>query len=190
MNAELLITEHKKEEGTAKYAKYAKNPNPSPQSGFGFAYFAYFAVQEIAWAGIMVAPWRLGACVKSSFLSVKSVKSVVPFFWLRLAAPSLRACVESSSPVKPPGQTWSNHFPCLDHARQINGSACPSTTYTQSHEGSDRIQSNPVKPVKPSQTNGVLEYWSKGGVLAANASSPLRLRLHRPFTVSLQKPQN
>jgi hypothetical protein len=27
-------------------------------------------------------------CVESSFLSVKSVKSVVQFFWLRLAAPS------------------------------------------------------------------------------------------------------
>jgi hypothetical protein len=59
MNAEPLITEHKKEEGTAKYSNYAKNPDPSPKSGFGFAYFAYFAVQEIAWAGILVAPWRL-----------------------------------------------------------------------------------------------------------------------------------
>ena len=78
-------------------------------------------------------------------LSVKFVKSVVPFFWLRLAAPSLRACVESSYPVTP-SQTWSNHFPCLDHARQINGSACPSTTYTLSHEGRDRTRSNPVKP--------------------------------------------
>jgi hypothetical protein len=55
MNAERLITENKKEEGTAKYAKYAKNPDTSPQSGLGFAYFACFAVQEIAWAGILVA---------------------------------------------------------------------------------------------------------------------------------------
>jgi hypothetical protein len=60
MNAEPLITEHKKEEGTAKYAKYAKNPDPSPKSGFGFACFAYFAVQEIARARILVASWRLG----------------------------------------------------------------------------------------------------------------------------------
>jgi hypothetical protein len=73
MNAELLITGHYKEEGTAKYAKYAKNPNPSPQSRLGFAYFAYFAVQEIAWARILVAPWRLRLCVESSFISVKSV---------------------------------------------------------------------------------------------------------------------
>jgi hypothetical protein len=85
MNAELLITEHKKEEGTAKHAKYAKNPDPSPKSGFGFACFAYFAVQEIAWAGILVAPVQL--CVESSFLSVKSVKSAVQFLWLRQAAP-------------------------------------------------------------------------------------------------------
>jgi hypothetical protein len=59
MNAERLITEHKKEEGTAKHAKYAKNPDTTPKSGLVFVYFAYFAVQEIAWAGILVAPWRL-----------------------------------------------------------------------------------------------------------------------------------
>jgi hypothetical protein len=52
MNDERLITGYKKEEGTAKYAKYAKNPDPSPQSGLRFAYFAYFAVQEITWAGL------------------------------------------------------------------------------------------------------------------------------------------
>jgi hypothetical protein len=39
-------------DGTAKYAKYAK-PNLLWGKGSGFfAYFAYFAVQEIAWAGI------------------------------------------------------------------------------------------------------------------------------------------
>ena len=89
---------------------------------------------------------------------MKSVKSVVQFLWLRLAAPSLRACVESSSPVTP-SQTWSNHFPCLDHERKINGSACPSTIYTPSHEATHRNQSNPVKP---GQTNGMLDYWSNG----------------------------
>jgi hypothetical protein len=35
MNAEPLITGHKTEEGTAKYAKYAKNPDPSPKADSG-----------------------------------------------------------------------------------------------------------------------------------------------------------
>ena len=101
-------------------------------------------------------------------LSVKSVKSVVQFLWLRLAAPSLRACVGSSSPVKP-GQTWSNHFPCLDHARQINGSACPSTTYTPSHEApyrNSQTQSNQSNLVKPT------EYWSAGVLVFHHPATP------------------
>jgi len=96
MNAERLITENKKEEGTAKYSKYAKNPNPSPQSGFGFAYFAYFAVQEIAWAGILVAPWRLGAfALKCLLIRVYPRPSVVhsiftPIYCIVAETPKLR----------------------------------------------------------------------------------------------------
>jgi len=32
---------------TAKYAKYAKEPDHSPESRWGFAYFAYFAVPSL-----------------------------------------------------------------------------------------------------------------------------------------------
>jgi hypothetical protein len=80
-------------------------------------------------------------------LFIREIREIRGSFLLVVAghtAPS-RLCVETSSPVTP-SQTWSNHFSYLDHARQINGSACPSTTYTPSHKATHRNQSNPVKP--------------------------------------------
>jgi hypothetical protein len=43
-----------KEDGTAKYAKYAKNPDIFPQSGLLFAYFACFAVPSLFHIGMIL----------------------------------------------------------------------------------------------------------------------------------------
>jgi hypothetical protein len=124
MNAEPLITGYNKEEGTAKHAKYAKNPDTSPPKQIGVRLFrsaiyenSAFSTKFFPLCFLCFLLFRFFGCGLPRQVFRGSRNCLGEDFGRAVA--TLRLCVESSSPVTPvtPGQTISLNLTMNSHFR-------------------------------------------------------------------------